>query len=470
MAANLKQYLRKWSLMINGQPFIETREAHQLRCVFDIEIKPQSTLAMADIQVYNLSKATNIPQRADISFSAGYQDNFDVLFTGTVTNVLRERRGPDVVTRLLCRHGSASERGLTNGSYHPGTKLTDVLTDVARAWPLYLEIDKAQFDDADVFPSGYTPDSDIVRTLNDLAYMFKFKWVPDRGTLVITRPDKERKTTVFDINQHTGMVGMPEVNRGPQGIGVNVTTRINPYIRATSRVKVQSEFSTYNTGNLFIAELAGDVSANGVYNVLSIHYTGDSHGDAWDMRLDALLAGSREVVAASIGSGLIWGARVNQAFRAKVREIAKRQNLDPNWYMAVMAFETGRSFLPWEPNKAGSGAVGLIQFMPPTARDLGTSTQALANMTAIEQLDYVEKYLQPYVSRIANIGDMYMAVFMPRRGIGMADSAVLIDRDREPIAYRQNASLDLNHDGKITRGEAVKRVLDLFEEGRAHMA
>lgn len=35
--------------------------------------------------------------------------------------------------------------------------------------------------------------------------------------------------------------------------------------------------------------------------------------------------------------------------------------------MACMAFETGETFSPNEPNKADSGAVGLIQFMPKVA-------------------------------------------------------------------------------------------------------
>src|SRR5690606_18072601 len=136
-----------------------------------------------------------------------------------------------------------------------------------RAWPLYIDLDPSQFTDADVFPTGYTAAGDVRDVLDSLATAFDFRWVEDRGSLVITREDLERATTVFEINQHTGMVGMPEVSRGPQGIGVDVTTRINPYIRTTSRINVQSEFSTYNTGNAYIAETSGDASANGEYNV-----------------------------------------------------------------------------------------------------------------------------------------------------------------------------------------------------------
>ena len=60
----------------------------------------------------------------------------------------------------------------------------------------------------------------------------------------------------------------------------------------------------------------------------------------------------------------------SQAFRDKVVQIAARLETNPIFLMAVMSFESGATFSPSVPNKAGSGAVGLIQFMPATARDL----------------------------------------------------------------------------------------------------
>lgn len=466
MATNIKQYLRQWSLQINGKRFIDSQDGGQsLRCVFDIEVRPGNTLAYADIQIYNLAKTTTIRQHDDIALSAGYQDQFDLIFVGSVTNIFKERRGPDVVTRLLC---SSFRRGTVSASYGPGAKLTDAIKSLANAWPLTLEMDESQFTDKDVFPTGWTAFGDIPVELNSLAYAFGFDWIQDRGSLVVTRTDKQRSTTVFDINQYTGMEGMPEVNMGPDGLGVDVTTRINPFIRTSSRINVKSEYSTYDTGNLFIPDLSGDATANGEYNVFSILYSGDTHGDRWSMRIYGIRAGTRSTPATSTKGSLVWGAAVSQEFRAKVRDIAKRQNLNPDWYMAVMAFETGRTFSPSKKNGAGSSATGLIQFLSNTARGLGTSTQALANMTAVQQLDYVEKYFQPHAGRIHNLGDMYMAVFMPDKGIGKSDDTVLIDRDISPTTYNQNASLDANHDGKITRGEAVAPVNRIYVEGQAN--
>jgi hypothetical protein len=130
--------------------------------------------------------------------------------------------------------------------------------------------------------------------------------------------------------------------------------------------------------------------------------------------------------------------------------------------MAVMAFETGRTFSPSVKNP-GSSATGLIQFVGPTARGLGTTTAQLARMTAVEQLDYVEKYFQPYKSRIHNLGDCYMAVLWPA-GIGQSDSWVMWTIGQRE--YNANAGLDTNRNGSITRGEAVTRVNDEMIRGQ----
>src|SRR3546814_21044933 len=72
--------------------------------------------------------------------------------------------------------------------------------------------------------------------------------------------------------------------------------------------------------------------------------------------------------------------------------MAARLGTKPEYLMAVMSFETGGSFSPAQANNAGSGATGLIQFMPNTAAGLGTSAAALAQMSPVEQLQYVEPY------------------------------------------------------------------------------
>lgn len=161
-------------------------------------------------------------------------------------------------------------------------------------------------------------------------------------------------------------------------------------------------------------------------------------------------------------TSLAWGNKVTKEFRDKVREIAGRLGMDANHLMAVMAFETGYTFDPAVKNAAGSGATGLIQFMPTTAVGLGTTTDDLAKMTAVEQLAYVEKYLTPYKNKMKTVEDAYMAVFTPS-AIGKGSDHVLYSKPS--TAYTQNAGLDTNKDDKITVGEAAGKVSAALTKG-----
>ncbi|YCO02867.1 transglycosylase SLT domain-containing protein [Vibrio sp. VNB-15] len=159
---------------------------------------------------------------------------------------------------------------------------------------------------------------------------------------------------------------------------------------------------------------------------------------------------------------LAWGNRVSPEFKSKISDISQELNIDPNHLMTCMAFETAETFSPSIKNGSGSGATGLIQFMPSTAEALGTSTKKLAKMSAIEQLDYVKAYFLPYKNRMVCLEDVYMAILYPA-AIGKPHSHVLFKLGS--IAYRQNAGMDRNNAGKITLGDVSYKVRRKLEKG-----
>ena len=159
---------------------------------------------------------------------------------------------------------------------------------------------------------------------------------------------------------------------------------------------------------------------------------------------------------------IIHASKVSVEFARKVIQISRRLSINPNYLMAAMHFESAGTFRPDIRNAAGSGATGLIQFMPATARGLGTSTTALAQMTAVEQLDYVEMYFQPYAGRLSSLEDIYMAILWPR-AIGEPNNYVLWSRGTR--AYTMNAGLDTNRDGSVTKAEAAGKVRGSYDAG-----
>lgn len=197
--------------------------------------------------------------------------------------------------------------------------------------------------------------------------------------------------------------------------------------------------------------------------------------------LDALVASAEEqeapeivIVAPSLpdipevaSTLLAWGSKVSQTFRERVRWIATDLKMDANYIMACMAWETGEKFTADVKNMAGSGATGLIQFMPTTALEIGTTTAALAKMTAENQLNFVYKYFALQIKRhgpLVTLEDVYMSILYPK-AIGEAAGFVLFDRNKVPTAFRQNAGLDINNDGKVTKYEAAAHVRDKLTKG-----
>jgi len=148
------------------------------------------------------------------------------------------------------------------------------------------------------------------------------------------------------------------------------------------------------------------------------------------------------------------------AFEARVREVGNALHVPAEWLMAVMYSES--RFDPHVANRKGSGAIGLIQWMPTTAKEFGTSTAELRGMTAVQQLDHVERYLQRYRERYGDyesLSDLYLAILYPR---ARGEEACYIMYAKPSETYRQNAGLDENHDGRVTASDIDKRMKRLY--------
>ena len=154
--------------------------------------------------------------------------------------------------------------------------------------------------------------------------------------------------------------------------------------------------------------------------------------------------------------------RLGKGFCAKLEQVAKNINCNPADLIGMMQSESGIN--PCAYNNNG-GATGLIQFMPSTARSLGTTTSELLNMSAIEQLDYVEQYFSNWTGGSGEEltgGDLYTLCFLP----AYLDRDVLCSSSDSSTSsyYRANSALDADKDGKITKEELDLRVENKYQE------
>ncbi len=147
-------------------------------------------------------------------------------------------------------------------------------------------------------------------------------------------------------------------------------------------------------------------------------------------------------------------------FEQKVREVSSKLEIPPEWLMAVMYSES--RFNAAAENFRGSGAVGLIQFMPATAKDMGISTQKLGKMTHEQQLEWVYRYMNMYRKKYGDyqsLADFYLAILYPK---ARNQEACYVLYANPSKSYKQNIGLDEDKDGRVTVGDIDKRMKRMF--------
>lgn len=157
--------------------------------------------------------------------------------------------------------------------------------------------------------------------------------------------------------------------------------------------------------------------------------------------------------------GLPGLAATSPAFKIELCAVAERLGVDADWLATIIGFETQWTWSPYIKNARGSGAIGLIQFMGDTAKRLGTTTAALGQMTAVEQLAYVEKYFRGRTKNIRRFEDLYLLVLWPV-GVGTSDDHLMWEQDSPDTgkAYAQNVGFDRQKRGYITTGDVVATI------------
>lgn len=136
-----------------------------------------------------------------------------------------------------------------------------------------------------------------------------------------------------------------------------------------------------------------------------------------------------------------------EAFIAKVIKVAAYLKVQPEHLMFLMWFETAKTFNPAIQNKT-TKATGLIQFMPSTAKFLGTTVEELKLMSNVQQMDYVQKHLGIFKGKYKDWLDLYCGIFWPA-AVGKPDNYVISSR----IVAKQNPIFDIDKDGDIEKVE-----------------
>lgn len=146
----------------------------------------------------------------------------------------------------------------------------------------------------------------------------------------------------------------------------------------------------------------------------------------------------------------------------KVIEVAAELGINPNWLLAVIYFETAKSFSPSKTNSIGS--VGLIQF---TKDKSGVAYKTIngkkyvlsdiAKMSFETQMDLVEQYFKEVKKTtgksLNSFLDVYFAVFFPK-ALNQSSTYILQTSGlTASLIAKQNPIFDTNKDAKVQKSE-----------------
>jgi len=275
-------YGRRFELLINDQTFIAESGGRLFKLTFEVLVDFGGYNSYADIQLYNLSNdsvSKVLSRDATITLRAGYADNIDKLFVGKIKNVMKERRGPDIVTRIIARSGSETST-VVNKSLGVNTSVIQCIRECTEAMGYPLTINDADFSDLPPYPRGVVLSGDPRTKLDELAQTHKFSYVIDSGKIVVSKNTGYVSGSPIVISQDTGMEGIPEITES----GCDVTVRLNPKLKIGRRIEIKSEFKTFNFSNLYFQNIPENAGA-GVYRVFRLSHSGDTYGNTWSTKI-----------------------------------------------------------------------------------------------------------------------------------------------------------------------------------------
>jgi hypothetical protein len=165
---------------------------------------------------------------------------------------------------------------------------------------------------------------------------------------------------------------------------------------------------------------------------------------------------------------LIYENKVPASYRSgfvkKVNEISSKLGINPNWLMAIMYFESGRTFSPSKPNNIG--CYGLIQFCPDkkgvsykTINGKKYQLSDIAKMDYSTQLDLVYEYYKAYTGKLKSYTDTYFVTFFPL-AVGKPDDWIIQGGGLTAgQIYNSNPAFRNVKDGKLRVWEVKKTIL-----------
>lgn len=289
-----QQWLRKASLLA-GDLNDNGVDLSALRFTFEVRRGDRETPNSARIRIYNMNPhtANRVSQEfSRVMLQAGYEGSYGVIFDGSLIQARQGRENAtDTFLDLTCADGDRAYNFATiNTTLAAGATHADV---VDAAFKAFAEkgVTRGYIPDltGNAYPRGRVLFGMARDVMRDVAMDLDMDWSFQNGQLTMIPRTAFIPGDIWEVNQDTGMVGMPVQQRNY----IFVRMLLNSSIKIGSVIRLENaSIQRYEFGlsisdqerNGFDAvsnHLNNPTGKYGFYRVMVAEHTGDTRGNEW---------------------------------------------------------------------------------------------------------------------------------------------------------------------------------------------
>ena len=274
-----------------------------LRCTFSCKKTMLRDSSIGEITLWNLSpylESLIISEGHSLVLEAGYvNSSITVIFSGRILQPIRGKKsGTDYYLKLVCLDGDS----YFNLAFSSGTLASNQTKSQLAKQTLRLsnynefQGGRVKVEDLDDLPNESTVDGSIVKNerpkvvfgrtskiIDNLARMGNSSAYIENGQLKFFKANEDStKHRVWEINPSTGMIGDPTQSE----YQISVRVLLNPLLKIQEFIHLQN--STIRVQQYGIREIPFLLEPSGLYQIIEIGYSGDTHGQEWYCDIKAI--------------------------------------------------------------------------------------------------------------------------------------------------------------------------------------
>lgn len=311
---NTALFNRRWAVTLTPPGSVQGTRYDALRVSFDIDKRSESASNKAKIEVYNFNAVSRGLFRSGtkIQLEAGYgtadgDTIMGIVYNGDIpsgpkgaTNV---RRGSEICTVFEC---GTAERNLVysifNKAYPPGTPITILVQDLADA--LAVPVGNVKGLIYKVYNQGVVLSGSVKKSLDYITRGQNLRWSVQSGALQIYPIGKSYQSQAIVLSSGAGVVPSPVAPGSEIARRAQQNTGLIGVPSKSDKILI---FDALMNPALQPGCLVQILSAQvfGFYTVTRAQFQGDSHGDRWQVKCEAIETTASEIPQQNIAGRII---------------------------------------------------------------------------------------------------------------------------------------------------------------------